>query len=101
MKVSDLFQTADVSRRWAGVAMAVPVAPGRGLIPACVFALALIALPPLTSWTVAQSAARLTDVIRAGDATRAMEMLKHGASAQAAQVPRGVPIRSSFHSLGC
>ena len=55
----------------------------RGFISACVFALALIALPALTSWTVAQSATRLTYVIHAGDAARAMEMLKHGASAQA------------------
>jgi ankyrin repeat protein len=44
---------------------------------------ALLAAMALASSTSAQSATTLNDVIRAGDAARAIEMLKHGAAGQA------------------
>src|SRR5262249_8461128 len=43
---------------------------------------ALIIVMALAGSKSAQSAASLNDVIRSGDAARAMEMLKHGAAAQ-------------------
>ena len=43
----------------------------------------VIGLLALTTWTAAQSNARLAEVVRAGDATKAMELLKQGTSGHA------------------